>query len=229
MLQFFKDLNVRQKIGLIIILLVIPMVSAAFALVRRGSADRPEDIPLLAARLLSGLTAQLGRSTVTLLTDAEQALMSYPFPRNVRELRNVLERAVLLSDCDALDRTSLRLQASSGVEVIGGENLVEPLKTILSKVAQQFPTAQSLPVQDERLSATLIVNLFQAHGTPAFDAPYMCGVYEHDKGLVVLLDPEKLMLSPEMQQFEAASTEANNRGRASALPFDTQANLTSTP
>ncbi len=35
--------------------------------------------------------------------------------------------------------------------------------------------------------------------------PYMRGVYEHDQGLVVLLDPEKLMLSPEMHQFEVAS------------------------
>ena len=59
--------------------------------------------------------------------------------------------------------------------------------------------------------------------------PYMRGVYEHEKGLVVLLDPEKLMLSPEMQQFEAASAELSHRGRASAQPFDTQANLTTTP
>jgi transcriptional regulator with PAS, ATPase and Fis domain len=80
--------------------------------------DRPEDIPLLATHLLSGLTAQLGRNAVTLQPDAEAALMSYPFPGNVRELRNVLERAVLLSDCDALDRISLRLEASSGVEAI---------------------------------------------------------------------------------------------------------------
>src|SRR5262245_49143 len=35
MLQFFKNLSVRQKIGLIIILLVIPMVTAALTLVRR--------------------------------------------------------------------------------------------------------------------------------------------------------------------------------------------------
>ncbi len=80
--------------------------------------ERPEDIPLLATHLLNGLTAQMGRNAVTLLPDAEEALMSYPFPGNVRELRNVLERAVLLSDCDALDRMSLRFEASSGVEAI---------------------------------------------------------------------------------------------------------------
>jgi hypothetical protein len=60
-------------------------------------------------------------------------------------------------------------------------------------------------------------------------APYMRGVYEHDKGLVVLLDPEKLMLSPEMQQFEAATAELSQRSRVSAQPFDTRANLTTVP
>jgi len=59
--------------------------------------------------------------------------------------------------------------------------------------------------------------------------PYMRGVYEHDKGLVVLLDPEKLMLSPEMQQFEAAAVELSHRGWASAQPLDTRTNLTTAP
>jgi DNA-binding NtrC family response regulator len=78
--------------------------------------DRREDIPLLATHLLSGLTG----GAVTLLPDAEAALMDYPFPGNVRELRNVLERAVLLRDRDALDRKSLRLEAPSGVEAVKG-------------------------------------------------------------------------------------------------------------
>lgn len=80
--------------------------------------NRPEDIPLLAAHLLSGLTAQAEHGAVTLTPDAEEALMNYPFPGNVRELRNVLERAVLLSDGDALDRKSLRLEAPSAIEAV---------------------------------------------------------------------------------------------------------------
>lgn len=36
--------------------------------------------------------------------------------------------------------------------------------------------------------------------------PYMRGVYEHKERLLVLLDPEKLMLSPEMRRFEAVSS-----------------------
>lgn len=60
-------------------------------------------------------------------------------------------------------------------------------------------------------------------------AAYSRGVYEHDKGLVVLLDPEKLMLSPEMQQFEVTTTELSHRSGALAQPFDAYASLTRAP
>jgi len=59
-------------------------------------------------------------------------------------------------------------------------------------------------------------------------AAYTRGVYEHDQGLVVLLDPEKLMLSPEMQQFEVTTTGLSHRSEASAQPFDAYASLTTT-
>jgi len=78
--------------------------------------ERPEDIPPLAAHLLDGLTAQIGRSPVSLSPDAEAVLKAYPFPGNVRELRNILERALLLSDRDVLDRESLRIETSADSE-----------------------------------------------------------------------------------------------------------------
>lgn len=58
--------------------------------------DRSEDIPVLAQYLLKGFAADLGRGDVKLSADAERALQTYPWPGNIRELRNVLERALLL-------------------------------------------------------------------------------------------------------------------------------------
>ena len=57
--------------------------------------ERREDIALLAAALLQRLAP--GR-TLRLAPEALQLLAQQPFPGNVRELRNVLERAALLSD-----------------------------------------------------------------------------------------------------------------------------------
>jgi DNA-binding NtrC family response regulator len=59
--------------------------------------QRIEDIPLLAHSVVERLGNELGRGPVRLSPAAEQALQRYPWPGNLRELRNVLERAVLLS------------------------------------------------------------------------------------------------------------------------------------
>lgn len=69
--------------------------------------DRIEDIPIIARALLDRLAAELGRSELRLAPDAEQALRDYAWPGNIRELRNVLERAALLGDRDTLGRRDL--------------------------------------------------------------------------------------------------------------------------
>ncbi len=70
--------------------------------------QRREDIPLIATGLLARLSAELGRGGLRLMPDAQRAMQDYPWPGNIRELRNVLERATLLSDSEALTRRDLR-------------------------------------------------------------------------------------------------------------------------
>lgn len=57
--------------------------------------DRPEDIPLLAVALLARVAPQ---RRLAMSAGALAALQRHAFPGNVRELRNVLERAALLAD-----------------------------------------------------------------------------------------------------------------------------------
>ncbi|RKX75261.1 MAG: sigma-54-dependent Fis family transcriptional regulator [Spirochaetes bacterium] len=59
--------------------------------------ERPEDIPLLAARFLKETAEENGRDVQGLEPKAAMALGSYRWPGNVRELRNVVESAVVLS------------------------------------------------------------------------------------------------------------------------------------
>jgi len=59
--------------------------------------ERPEDIEAIARRLLEGLLAEMGRPAMTLTPATLQALATRSWPGNIRELRNVLERAVLRS------------------------------------------------------------------------------------------------------------------------------------
>jgi DNA-binding NtrC family response regulator len=65
--------------------------------------DRPEDIPLIAERYLSELSARHGMPACSLSSAAMRVLVSYPWPGNVRELENVLERAVMFSSGDEID------------------------------------------------------------------------------------------------------------------------------
>jgi len=60
--------------------------------------DRIEDIPTLAQYLLDKVAADLGRGELRLDQGCIRALQAYSWPGNIRELRNVIERAVLLSE-----------------------------------------------------------------------------------------------------------------------------------
>lgn len=74
-------------------------------------AERASDIPLLAASILQHLGLELGRGTVTLSPAAETALLRYSWPGNIRELRNVLERAILLGESARIEPADLRFDA----------------------------------------------------------------------------------------------------------------------
>jgi DNA-binding NtrC family response regulator len=75
--------------------------------------ERVEDILPLAALLLERLAQDLGRPATRLSPAAEKALETYPWPGNIREMRNVLERALLLNDGTALNIRDLRFDRLS--------------------------------------------------------------------------------------------------------------------
>jgi DNA-binding NtrC family response regulator len=65
--------------------------------------ERPEDIPVLARSILDAVATDLGRPPLTLPPETERALRAYAWPGNIRELRNVIERGVMLATRDRLE------------------------------------------------------------------------------------------------------------------------------
>ena len=59
--------------------------------------ERPEDIPLLAEHFLRMFAVEMSIQKPALSAEAEKKLAAYHFPGNVRELKNVIERSLLLS------------------------------------------------------------------------------------------------------------------------------------
>ncbi|AEB08326.1 sigma-54-dependent transcriptional regulator [Desulfobacca acetoxidans] len=65
-------------------------------------ADRPEDIPLLMQFFLSRYSHRFGKQVRIFNPDVREILLSYDYPGNVRELKNLLERAVALAEGETI-------------------------------------------------------------------------------------------------------------------------------
>ncbi|MDH3453814.1 MAG: sigma-54 dependent transcriptional regulator [Desulfuromonadales bacterium] len=72
--------------------------------------DRHEDIPLLAKHFLRKICTDMHRPVLEITQGAIRALEAYQWPGNVREMENVIERAVALTDGDIIDRQDLPSQ-----------------------------------------------------------------------------------------------------------------------
>ncbi len=74
--------------------------------------QRRQDVPMLAEYLLEGLGREVGRGAMEFSPEALKALVQHHWPGNIRELRNVLERAVLLGDSQTITAGDLHFEAS---------------------------------------------------------------------------------------------------------------------
>ncbi len=73
--------------------------------------ERVEDIPIVAKHLLEGIAAELGHEELRLPSKTIEALKAHLWPGNIRELRNVLQRAALLTDSDYIEKQDLQFDS----------------------------------------------------------------------------------------------------------------------
>lgn len=71
--------------------------------------ERPEDIPMLAQHFIRKYSIEWGMPEAALSDAAIKTLCSYAFPGNVRELENILQRAVTMSEGDHIHQDDLQL------------------------------------------------------------------------------------------------------------------------
>jgi two-component system response regulator PilR (NtrC family) len=103
--------------------------------------DMREDIPLLASEVLRRLTAPQA-APPTLSAGALIALQSYSFPGNVRELENILERALTLASGDEIGVEDLQLGERQVATVISSQDLAGlraslPLPEYLERIEKE--------------------------------------------------------------------------------------------
>jgi formate hydrogenlyase transcriptional activator len=114
--------------------------------------ERCEDIPLLVNYFVTKLSRQMGRQIKTIPLRTMEALTHHPWKGNVRELANVLERAVVLSQGDELKVPTEALIASVSPEATPISTfhqaernvIVEALKSASGRIAGKGGAAERL-------------------------------------------------------------------------------------
>ncbi len=91
--------------------------------------DRREDILYLARMFVKRHASEMGFPTKRLSAEAEAKLLSMPFPGNVRELRNILERAVALSDAPRILAHDLMSRDEDHIEDTSHHTLKESVES----------------------------------------------------------------------------------------------------
>lgn len=102
-------------------------------------AERSEDIPRLTRHFLSKYAREWGMPNVELTPAALQTLQHYPFPGNVRELENILQRAFTMAEDEYIQADDLQLPKSATPEPSQAANTADnPDAPIITNNLEQY-------------------------------------------------------------------------------------------
>jgi DNA-binding NtrC family response regulator len=124
--------------------------------------ERPEDISLLACHFLRIFAAEMGMKAPLLNHDALEALQAYDFPGNVRELRNIIECALIECGETAIQPRHLRFMSRTAPPPASATRSI---------------TASALPLNLADAEDALIQRALQETGGNIADAARLLGVH----------------------------------------------------
>ena len=127
---------------------------AAFPIEVPPLRDRREDIPLLANYFLKKFAEDTMKSVEAISADALRLLIQYDFPGNVRELENVIKRAVLLETTELLQPVNLPPQISSMISSQPALFSPDPTGILPFEELERQILAHALKVMDNNVVKT---------------------------------------------------------------------------
>jgi TyrR family helix-turn-helix protein len=132
--------------------------------------ERPEDILPLAQVFLERACAQIGRPRPRIGADAAAALRTHPWTGNVRQLQNVVFRAVTLSEAPVIGQADLEFVGSTPVPVTHAAPVVEAVgsledavagfeKALLQRLHRDYPSTRKLAERLQTSHSAIAVRL----------------------------------------------------------------------
>jgi len=124
--------------------------------------ERREDIPLLAEHYVAYFSKAFHKRFRGLRPEAMNKLLEYPWPGNIRELRNAFERTILLEDGEWIEPHQLKL----GVESASSQKGNDLLESIRQAMVEGRIDSEGIPFERwiEEIERGLIARAFQAAG-----------------------------------------------------------------
>jgi DNA-binding NtrC family response regulator len=124
--------------------------------------ERSGDLPLLAAHFVEVFAEEMGMPAPGILPEALALLRKHSFPGNIRELKNVMERALILSGGQAIGRPHLQL--------------LQPLVIESAPIPSGAGTSDSIPLNLEAAEQVLIRRALEEAGGNVAKAARLLGV-----------------------------------------------------
>lgn len=116
--------------------------------------EHPDDIPILANYFLTQLAEEMGRSVPRLSECALARLSQHSFPGNVRELENLLARAITLNDSDRIEAEDIQTDGRTNHVVHNNDGDIDDLGSVCEVGLEAFLESVERKILDKALVAS---------------------------------------------------------------------------
>jgi two-component system response regulator AtoC len=126
--------------------------------------DQREDIPLLVGYFIKKFGKKIGKSVQGIEPEAIQALQNYRFPGNVRELENIIERAIILAGTDTITLKDLGIMPTASKTSVKRGTLDEIQKQAILESLRRWEGNRTRAAKELGVNRRTIQNKIKEYG-----------------------------------------------------------------